>query len=179
VSHGEVIDDRGLRLEDAALNHIHTEHPRLRARRPPARTPFPLLLTCACVLAILIAGGIRLQRVRRLSDPDRVRASRAARIALQAIARAEKLQPAAQCEAISEAVAQYVSDRLSLPAAVMGADDLAGLLSARGFAPQVVEAARDLLLACYAGRYAPGGRAPQELSQRAKTLIRMIEEAGQ
>ncbi|NSW56018.1 MAG: BatD family protein [Armatimonadetes bacterium] len=180
VTEGEVIEEATSAAGDTALMHIHTDRPRLHAHPPLPSTPvIPTVLT-ACALALAGSAAVRVNRQRRLSDPQGFRASAAARQARRSLASAEKLRGNAVVDAVAETVRQYLADRFALPATGIALQEIASELERRGLASPVVGRVTTLLSSCGDMRFAPGGAAtlePAALIDQAKELIDALEKA--
>lgn len=180
VTAGEVIEEEAPETADSALMHIHTEKPRLHARRPLPSTPAIPAVFGACALALAGSAVVRANRRRRLSDPQGFRASAAARQARRSLSSAEKLSGNAVVDAVSETVRQYLADRFALPAAGLALQETAAELDRRGVASHLVARVTTLLASCGDMRFAPGGAAtlePAALINQARELIDALEEA--
>lgn len=180
VAEGEVIEDEAPATPDSTLMHIHTDSPRLQARRPLPSTPAIPAVLAACALALAGSAAVRANRQRRLSDPQAFRASAAAGQARRSLASAEKLRGDAVVDAVAETVRQYLADRFALPAAGLALQQTAHELERRGLAPHVVARVTALLASCGDMRFAPGGAAtlePAALIGQARELIDALEEA--
>jgi len=107
-------------------------------------------------LYVLVLAGVMVSR-RRMSDPDRVRARGALkrlRTRLSAIQRDDGLSQAAICQAVMEALREYLGDKLRRAGSTLTAGDVDGLLVARKVDRDVIDALTNILSTCEAGSYA-------------------------
>ncbi len=181
VTPGEVIQEDAEDAQTSELHHIKTSRPRLQARPVVLFGPIPGVVVGVCVLLVLWAAVIRVRDNRRRSAPDVALAHGAARAAQRALARAGRAPNGDFYLRVEEAVTQYAADRFGLPLSGLTAEQMKDGLLARNVDPRAAEAAREVLLACHASRYAPGmleASSRQRIHQAAGEVIRLCERGG-
>ena len=181
VTPGDVIQEPSEDAKTSALHHIKTSRPRLQARPVVLFGPVPGVVVGACVLLVLWAAATRVRDNRRRSAPDLALAHGAARAAHRALARADRAPDAEFHLRVEAAVTQYAADRFGLPLSGLTAEQMRDGLLARGVDPGAAEAAREILLACHASRYAPGmleATSRQRIQQAAGEVILLCERGG-
>jgi len=162
-------------------------HPSLAARAlvPAWDEPWfrPLVAAPPALWLLVWAGGLLIGAVRS-RDPVRARARRARGVALRRLRAASRLASegkAAEFHAeVARALAEFVTDRLGIPATGLVREALAARLKEHGCDPARADALVALLETCENARFAPGassGAAMDRVHEEARRLVDALDDA--
>lgn len=133
----------------------------------------------ALIAAVLFA--IFRKQIRENADIQRVRYKKANKVAQKRLKAAKKLLTAgdksAFYEEIERAAWSYLSDRLSIPTAQLGKDNIAQILADKGVEDALIQQVSEVLTTAEFARYAPSqsDHAMQDLYDATAKLIDQLE----
>lgn len=121
------------------------------------------------------------RRIRENADLTRVRYKRAGNVAQKRLRRAKSLlktdDKALFYEEIERAAWSYLSDRLSIPTAELGKDNISDILRQKQVDEQLIKETVDVLSTAEFARYAPStDQDRQNLYQRTTAIINQLED---
>ncbi len=139
-------------------------------------------LQAAPVLGFLGVFAYKRRRERLMGDVAYARRLRSRSEARRRLVEARRLMRSGENGAfhseIYRAVAEFLADRLNVPAAGMTADSVAEALADQGVSPEVVSQVRTVFQQCDFARFAPAQILNGEMETLYKTAEGLIDELG-
>ena len=134
------------------------------------------------VLGFFCVLGYRRHRERLIDDVAYARRRRSRGEASRRLGQARRLMKGGDDKAfhaeIHRALAQFLADRLNLPAATMAADPAAQALGARGVGQEIVSEVREIFQQCDFARFSPSRVPKGQMSRLYQSAERLIDALG-
>ncbi|MBI2870302.1 MAG: protein BatD [Candidatus Omnitrophica bacterium] len=166
------------------IQYIRQDLGRLRPKTAPLyERPFYLWIHALPVLAYLGVLVWTRRRERLGRNPALARLERARRMSDRHLGTArralERGDGVGFYGAVSQAIRQYIGDKLNLPIAGLSVDTVLGHMRVKGFEEETVELLKECLITCDTGRYASLTASPQDMDETLKTarhILRALEK---